>query len=142
MFFKNLAAGVAVAGASLALVALSAKADPYRSYAAPSAADEVTGVTVYAPDRLARQPTTGRWTRMDTISMNVSLADLDLSTAFGARIAKARISRAAKEVCDAFDQVYPGDTNPPGGCYSIAVRDALRQAQDQAGYPIVAWGYR
>jgi len=142
MFVNKLATGLLVAGASLTLVALSARADPYRSYDEPGATAEVDGVTVYVPQRYARQPTTGRRVRMDTISMVVPLGDLDLSTRFGAHLAKARIDRAAREVCNEFDNAYTGDSDPPGGCYAIAVSDALRQAQEQAGYPIVAWGYR
>ena len=46
------------------------------------------------------------------------------------------------DVCQAVDDANPGDSEPPGGCYAMAVHQALRQAQDQAGYPIVAWGYR
>ena len=135
------AAGLALASASLALVALSARADPYTPYGATTDGS-VEGVTVYAPDRYVRQPTTGRQVRMDQVSMTVPLGDLDLSTHDGARIAKARIVRAAKDVCQAVDDANPGDSEPPGGCYAMAVHQALRQAQDQAGYPIVAWGYR
>src|SRR5580693_5301996 len=134
-------AGLALAGASLTLVALSARADPYAPYGV-SSDGAVEGVTVYAPDHYVRQPTTGRRVQMDQVSMTVPLGDLDLSTHVGARIAKARIVQAAKDVCQAVDDANPGDSEPPGGCYAMAVHQALRQAQDQAGYPIVAWGYR
>jgi UrcA family protein len=79
---------------------------------------------------------------MDQVSMTVPLGDLDLSTQDGARIAKARIVQAAKDVCQEVDDAYPGDSEPRGGCYARALHEALAQAQDQAGYPIVAWGYR
>jgi UrcA family protein len=102
----------------------------------------VEGVTVYVPYRYVRQPTTGARVRMNSVSLAVPLGDLDLSTPGGARVAKARIVEAAKDVCQRAEDVYPGSGEPPGGCYSMAVHDALRQAQDQAGYPIVAWGYR
>jgi UrcA family protein len=148
MFGKKLGArgrftaGLALAGASLAaLVALSARADPYSPYGGTTAGS-VEGVTVYAPHRYTTQPTTGARVRMDQVSMTVPLGDLDLSTQGGAAIAKARIVRAAKDVCDAADDAYPRDGQPPGGCYAMAVRDAMRQAQDAAGYPIMAWGYR
>ena len=134
-------AGLALAGASLALMALSARADPYSPYGGTTVGS-VEGVTVYAPDRYARQPTTGARVRMDRISMTVPLGDLDLSTHYGARLAKARIVQAARQVCQDVDDAYPGDSEPPGGCYARAVHDALAQAQDEAGYPIVAWGYR
>ncbi len=133
--------GLALAGASLALVALSARADPYSPYGGTTASS-VEGVTVYAPQRYITQPTTGARVRMDQVSMTVPLGDLDLSTGYGARVAKARIVRAAKDVCQEVEDAYPGSGEPPGGCYSMAVRTAMRQAQDQAGYPIVAWGYR
>jgi UrcA family protein len=151
MFFKNFAAparmagALATASASLALVALPAHADPYSHIGQDTTAaseEAVEGVTVYAPERYARQPTTGARVRMDRVSTTVQLGDLDLSNPYDARVAKARIVEAAKDVCDEADTVYPNDGQPPGGCYSIAVRDALRQAQDMAGYPIVAWGYR
>jgi UrcA family protein len=146
MFGKNfgaaagLTAAAALAGASLGLVAHSARADPYSSH--ESATDSVEGVTVYAPRRYATQPTTGRMVQMDQVSMTVPLGDLDLSTHEGALIAKARIVQAAKDVCQEVDDAYPGDSEPRGGCYGRALHDALAQAQDQAGYPIVAWGYR
>ena len=137
----RLSAGLALAGASLAIAVSAARADPYAPYGGDTARD-VEGVTVYAPHRYVRQPTTGALVRMHEVSLTVPLGDLDLSTPRGARIAKARIVEAAKDVCQRVDDAYPGSSEPPGGCYSMAVRDALRQAQDQAGYPIVAWGYR
>jgi UrcA family protein len=137
----RLSAGLALAGATLALAVVAARADPYTPYGEP-AASSVEGVTVYAPYRYVRHPTTGAIVRMNTVSLAVSLSDLDLSRPGDARIAKARIVEAAKDVCQRAEDVYPGSGEPPGGCYSMAVHDALRQAQDQAGYPIVAWGYR
>jgi UrcA family protein len=134
-------AGLALAGASLALVALAARADPYSPYGGTTVG-AIEGVTVYAPYRYVRHPTTGALVRMNTVSLAISLADLDLSTPRGARIAKARIVEAAKDVCQRAEDVYPGSGEPPGGCYSMAVHDAMRQAEDQTGYPIVAWGYR
>ncbi len=134
----RLSAGLALASASLAVVVSAARAEPYARYGGATVGD----VTVYAPYRYTHQPTTGREVRMNQVSMVVPLGDLDLSTRGGARIAKARIVEAAREVCQRVDDLYEGSTEPPGGCYSMAVHDALRQAQDQAGYPIVAWGYR
>lgn len=137
----RLSAGLALAAASLAIAVSAARADDYSPHGGTTVGD-VQGVTVYAPDRYTHQPTTGRMVRMNQVSMTVALGDLDLSTRGGARIAKARIVEAARDVCQRVEDVYPGSGEPPGGCYSMAVRDALRQAQDQAGYPIVAWGYR
>ncbi|HEX3408360.1 MAG TPA: UrcA family protein [Caulobacteraceae bacterium] len=137
----RLSVGLALASASLALAVSAARADPYSPYGGTTAGS-VEGVTVYAPYRYIRHPTTGAMVRMNSVSMAVSLADLDLSTPGGARLAKARIVEAAKDVCQRAEDVYPGSGEPPGGCYAMAVHDALRQAQDQAGYPIVAWGYR
>lgn len=143
-----LAFAAAAASATLGLAAVSAHADAYGPYAAqtPYQAQtydtDVGGVTVYAPRRYARQPTTGALVRLRNVSTTVPLDDLDLSTRYGARIAKARISRAARDVCDEAERAYPGSSDVPGGCYSMAVRDGLQQAQDISGYPIVAWGYR
>jgi UrcA family protein len=143
MFFKNLTATLAVASASFAVAALPASADPYTYVGRDNtAADDDAGVTVYAPYDYARQPTTGAIVRMDQVSTTVPIDDLDLSNPYDARIAKARIVDAARYVCERADDAYPQDGQPPGGCEATAVRDALRQAQDQAGYPIVAWGYR
>ena len=131
-------AGLALAGASLALTAISAQAQPYSRYGGTT----TDSVTVYGVDRYVTQPTTGARVRMDRVSLVVPLGDLDLSTPYGAHIAKARISQAARDVCDAAETLYPKDGDAPGGCYANAVRQGLRQAQDVAGYPIVAWGYR
>jgi UrcA family protein len=137
MLFKHLAAGFALsAGLVLALPAMAQPA-PYDDETA-----SVGGVTVYGPQRYARQPTTGAWVRMDSVSMRVPLADLDLSTRYGARLAKARIERAARDVCDRAQDAYPNDVEPERGCYATAVRDGLAQAENAVGYPIVAWGYR
>jgi UrcA family protein len=140
--FGRAAAGLALVGASAALTSLPARADPYDRYTPAPAQDTVEGVTVYAPHRYVRQPTTGARVRLDTISMRVPLGDLDLSTPGGAREAKARIVEAAKDVCDEVQQVYSNGVEIPGGCYANAVREALAQTQRLAGYPIVAWGYR
>jgi len=131
---------VALAGACLCLFALPAHTQP-APYDREDAAG-VGGVTVYAPHRYARQPTTGAWVRTDSISRVVSLDDLDLSTRYGARMAKARISRAARVVCQDVQNAYPNDVDPQTSCFTTALRDGLAQAQDIAGYPIVAWGYR
>jgi UrcA family protein len=143
MFFKTLTATLAVASASFAVAALPASAEP-DTYVGQddAAAYDDAGVTVYAPHRYARQPTTGAIVRMDQVSTTVPIDDLDLSNPYDARVAKARIVEAARYVCERADDVYPQDGQPAGGCEAIAVRDALRQAQAQAGYPIVAWGYR
>jgi len=140
MAARRAGAGLALAGACACLFALPASAQP-GPYDRDDAAG-VGGVTVYGPHRYARQPTTGAWVRMDSISRVVELSDLDLSTHDGARIAKARIARAARAVCQDVQDAYPNDVDPETGCYATAVRDGLAQAQDIAGYPILAWGYR
>jgi len=128
--------------AALVGVGLSAPAIAQISPSQDAYAGSVGGVTVYAPHRWVRQPTTGRWVRADTLSVRVSLADLDLSTGFGAREAKRRISDAARDVCHEVEDAYPNDVQGPGNCYVEALREGLDQTQDMAGYPIVAWGYR
>jgi UrcA family protein len=89
-----------------------------------------------------RQPVTGARVELDQVSFIVPIGDLDLSTRHGAREAKARIEAAARDACDRAQELYPYDEEVPGGCVSQAVRDGLQQAEDAAGYPIVAWGYR
>lgn len=127
---------LALAGAGLALAVTPVRADPW------GASDSAAGVTVHAPHHYARQPVTGAQVRLDEVSYVVSLRDLDLSTRHGARLAKARIERAARAVCEAAQDRYPNDEDIDGGCYPTAVRDALIQTERLARYPIVAWGYR
>lgn len=133
----RIVAGLALAGASLALTAVSAHAQEFSRYGGTT----TDSITVYGPHRYVTQPTTGARVRMDGVSTVVPLGDLDLSTPYGARIAKVRIVQAARDVCEEAEYVYPKDGDPPGGCYSNAVRQGMRAAQDMAGYPIVAWGY-
>jgi len=94
----RLSAGLALAGASLAIAVSVARAQPYSPYGGPTV-DSVGDVTVYAPHRYVRQPTTGREVLMNQVSVTVPIDDLDVSTRAGARIAKARIVEAAKDVC-------------------------------------------
>ena len=88
-----------------------------------------------------RQPTTGAIVQLDSVSLEVPLGDLDLSTPDGAYLAKLRIEAGAREACYQVEARYPNDGETPGGCYSNAVRQGVAQAQRIAGYPIVAWGY-
>ncbi|HVN01440.1 MAG TPA: UrcA family protein [Caulobacteraceae bacterium] len=138
---RRAATGLALAGASLALTSVAANADPWAPYG-QTVAPDVGGLTVYAPNRYVRQPTTGAIVRLDTVSTRVPVGDLDLSTRRGAFLAKARIEHAARRVCEEVQEAYPGGTDPEGGCYARAVREGLAQAQEIAGYPILAWGYR
>ena len=129
----GVALALSLAAAGLALTVGPAQAQPYAS---------VSGVTVQAPPRFVRQPATGARVRLDQVSYVVSLSDLDLSSRRGALLAKARIQRAARDVCDEVQARYRGDEDIDGGCYSTALRNALIQTERIAGYPIVAWGYR
>ena len=126
-----LALSLAVAG--LASTVSAARADPF---------DTAAGITVRAPHPYVRQPVTGAMVRLDQVSYVVSLSDLNLSTRRGAVLAKARIERAAKDVCQDVQDRYGTDEEVAGGCYVAAVRDALIQTERLSGYPIVAWGYR
>ena len=126
-----LALSLAVAG--LASTVSAVRADPF---------DTAAGITVRAPHPYVRQPVTGAMVRLDQVSYVVSLSDLDLSTRRGALLAKSRIERAAKDVCQDVQDRYPQDEDVAGGCYGAAVRDALIQTERLSGYPIIAWGYR
>ncbi len=136
----SLFAGAAAlaAGMALSLSAAPARAQPYAS---DEGAGSVAGVTVYAGPRYQRQPTTGARVESDTVSLSVSLADLDLSTRWGAREAAHRIRAAAREACTEVEERYPKDVEGEHGCYAPAVRNAMAEVQDQVGYPILAWGY-
>ena len=127
---------LSLAAASLALTVSPARADPWNSY------DTAAGITVRAPHPYVRQPVTGAIVRLDQVSYVVSLSDLDLSTRRGAVLAKARIERAARDVCQEVEDRYGKGEEVNGGCYATALRDALLQTERLSGYPIVAWGYR
>ncbi|HUZ12091.1 MAG TPA: UrcA family protein [Caulobacteraceae bacterium] len=133
-------AGVGAALAGLTLLAGTAQAQPYSPYDQGGIA-AAPGVTVQAPRRYARQPTTGAWVRLDSVSRVVPLGDLDLATRYGAHAARYRIERAARRVCAETRRLYPFDVSTNRGCYQSAVQNGLAQAQDVAGYPILAWGY-
>ncbi len=134
-------AGAAALAAGLA-VSFAAVPSGAQTYAADDAATGVGGITVYAGPRYQRQPTTGAWVETDRVSLVVPIGDLDLSTRRGARMAVRRIEAAAREACDEVQARYPKDVESEHGCYRPAVRSALAQAQEVAGYPILAWGYR
>ncbi len=123
-----------LAGAGLALFTVPAAAQP--------SAYEDEGVTIHAPRHYERDPRTGQLIELISASRVVEIGDLDLRTRRGARIAKARIDRAAREVCNYLTDTYPGSGDTQAGCYTRAVQDGMAQVEDQAGYPIVAWGYR
>jgi len=127
---------LSLAAAGLALAVSSVRAQPSDSY------DTAAGITVRAPHPYVRHPVTGAIVRLDQVSYVVSLSDLDLSTRRGALLAKSRIERAAKDVCQDVEDRYGQDEEIAGGCYATAVRDALMQTERLSGYPIVAWGYR
>src|SRR5215831_6489910 len=129
---RRAAVALSLAAAGLALAVSSVRADPWNRY------DTAAGITVRAPHPYVRQPTTGALVRLDQVSYVVSLSDLDLSTRRGALLAKARIERAAKDVCEDVQDRYPYDEEIRGGCYATAVRDALIQTERLSGYPIVA----
>ena len=99
-------------------------------------ASSVGSITVYAP--YSRNAPYG----VDRVSLAVDLSDLDLSTRDGAHEARARIERAAFAVCTRAEFVYSNDEEPAGGCRYQAERAAFREAQDAAGYPIMAWRQR
>jgi len=135
---RRFGVGLAACVGALALAAqASAQSEP-PGYDQPAI---VGGVTVRIPHRYTTDPTTGARVRMDSVTMMVPLDDLDLSTRWGAHVARSRIERAARAVCEQAEDAYPNDAESPAGCYPVALRDALYQAQTAAGYPIMAWGY-
>ena len=123
--------------AFLAALGLGLAAGP-QVQAQPQYDDTVGGVTVYGQFGPVRDPTTGQWVRPDVVQVRVSLADLDLSSDYGARVAHARINRAAREACARVEAAYPQDVDYGRGCYARAVRDGMFQVEDQLGYRI-AW---
>ena len=133
---RGLCAGLMAVG--LGALALPAGAQSWST----DTGGDVSGVTVYAPHHYARQPLTGATVQLDQVSMAVPIDDLDLTRPGDAREARRRIEAAAREVCDRARDAYPVDTEVNGGCEAVAMRHALAQAEDAAGYPIVAWGYR
>jgi UrcA family protein len=137
---SGLFTGAAALAAGIAMSFAAAPASA-QTHASDDTASGVAGVTVYAGPRYQRQPTTGAWVEPDTVSLVVPIDDLDLSTRWGARQAVRRIEAAAREACDEVQTRYPQDVESEHGCYGPAVRNAIAQAQEIAGYPILAWGY-
>jgi UrcA family protein len=73
----------------------------------------------------------------ETRSITVSVADLNLASSRGARVADSRINRAAKEVCGWMNGSIQQPTREFRNCYGAALDDArgdldaLAQAQRQ-----------
>jgi UrcA family protein len=133
-------------GGLIGLAAVAAIAAwPMRSRAQPPGVGQsdygpgVGQVTVFGLQRWVYEPETGRHVRADSVSMVVSLGDLDLTSRYGAYEARQRIDRAARSVCEEASDVYLNDGDIPGGCYPTAVRQAIAQVEYAAGYPILEW---
>ena len=144
------------AAAALGLAfAATAHAQPYgqpdygpygygpQDYPPPYAATPyANGVVVTAPPRHER---TFGGAEVDhvTASRVVDISDLDLSTRWGVHELRARVERAAADVCNRLDNEWPQGLYPLQGndadCYHRAVVDAMAQTPvgvdaDYTGY--------
>ena len=86
-------------------------------------------VTVIAPAPSGeRDSITGAPMVNAAYSQQVDYSDLNLRTAYGARELRARITLAAKTVCQKLDMRYPAPNNDR--CMEAAYHDAIVQADD------------
>ncbi|HXV00948.1 MAG TPA: UrcA family protein [Caulobacteraceae bacterium] len=126
-----------------ALAALIAGGATAQTYYQPSAYDQpayTTGdITVYAP-RYQPRTNEGAPTYRVRASRLAHMGDLDLSTYWGAREARARIERAAREACDQVDPRFPMINDPSGpDCMGGAVRHAMYEAEYSLGFTPPTW---
>jgi UrcA family protein len=127
--------GLALAALAAAALGLSsigaapAKAQGYRY-------DSTVGEVVVHPRALGRDPATGAPIDTVTASRYVNVADLDLDSPWGQRVARHRIERAASDACDYLDRHFVTLDSQSPDCYRQAVSDGLDQIEDAVGHPI------
>ena len=88
--------------------------------AAPAFAQQLDELTVYGRSR-GGEP--------QAISETVSFADLDLAYAGDRAVLRARISFAAREVCERLNEPGPSAANLGRSCQDLAVREAMGQVR-------------
>jgi UrcA family protein len=135
---------LALAGAALATI-LGAGAAPAQtyygpaSYAPPPPAYTTGDITVYAP-RYQPRGSEGAPIYRVRQSRRVHTGDLDLASYSGAREARNRIERAARDACYAIDAQWPRINDPSGpDCYGRAVRGAMADVEYQLGFAPPTW---
>jgi UrcA family protein len=69
-----------------------------------------------------------------SLSKNVYVGDLDLRTRHDARVLRDRVSHTARNLCRKLDRQYPITAPMSPGCYTTAMNDAMRQADDAIAY--------
>jgi UrcA family protein len=122
------AAGLALAAPGLPAQAQNYGYDYGRYDNGPQYVDENGDVTVQALPREERDPATGGLYERTYASRVVSYADLDLNSRWDVRELRARVVRAARDVCDELENdpmLVTAPDDPP--CVSTAVRRAMYQ---------------
>ena len=120
-------ASAAVAGFLLAASSASAQ------YAGPGYGPESSEqVYVYGPHRPIERGYSGAPVENLSIARPVRYDDLDLRTAWGARVLRQRVAVSADRLCRQLDAIYPTTVYPLStesqDCYWQALGDAIYQA--------------
>ncbi|HEY2178609.1 MAG TPA: UrcA family protein [Caulobacteraceae bacterium] len=131
-----------IGAAALAALTFAGGATAQSSSYQPSAYEPAytTGdITVYAP-RYQPRTSEGAPTYRVRASRLVHTGDLDLSTYWGAREARARIERAAREACNQVEPRFPMINDPSGpDCMGGAVRHAMYEVEYNLGFAPPTW---
>ena len=120
---------LAVAACGLALAAGPAGAQDYRYNDEPAAYSSTSDeqIEVIAPRHRARSAI-GAPIRDVALSGEVRVDDLDLRTARGAHVLRARIRTTASALCRKLDVLYPVATEDSPPCFKRAVENAMYRA--------------
>ena len=137
----RMTAGVAAMAMAGLLCFGAAKAQTYAYNDNPGYVTTTEGVTVYAPRRYGRSPSTGAPIEAVRESRVVYARDLDLSTYWGARALRHRIESAARDACGDLDARYPITEDAPRDCFDGAVNGAMRQVEYRLGFTPPTWWY-
>ncbi|HEV2366085.1 MAG TPA: UrcA family protein [Caulobacteraceae bacterium] len=142
---------VAMGAASVAAVALglAAAGGPARaqddyyagSYAPPADVYNMGELIVRAPRVIGRSPTTGAPIVLTSETRVVHTGDLDLSTPWGAHVARLRIERVAREACDDLDTPGRVPLDSSTDCYRDTTRRAMYDAEVALGFTPPTWQY-
>ncbi|HUZ11652.1 MAG TPA: UrcA family protein [Caulobacteraceae bacterium] len=139
-----LKSSVAFAGAAAAL-AFSLSTTPVRAQGAYDGGGYGYG-GAYQMGEVVVRPTPQRaWgtgARIDVVraARVVRVADLDLNSRWGQRVARDRIERAAYDACSYLDERFVTLNSEGPGCYERAVDDGMSQIAEIAGQPLYGQG--
>ncbi|MBI3675396.1 MAG: UrcA family protein [Proteobacteria bacterium] len=110
----------------LALVASPASAQPRDSGRYYQSGDDSVEVT--APRYHPGRSDIGAPIRNVAMQEEVRFDDLDLRTNHGAHVLQSRVRQTARNLCRRLDAVYPVTADGSPDCYTVAVNNAMSQA--------------